>query len=206
MDLMFAPFMRYADFSGRSRRMEFWLFTLMHGAVTIFLFMGFFGALIASQGVSGLSSSALNFLTLFVFWCLATFIPQIAVTVRRLHDINMSGWVYCITFVPFGAIVLLVLMCIDGTKGPNPFGPDPQDRGDGYWWEGDGGPPEGYRTPARTTGGEAPIYDDRMRDPAVVHSAAPASGFGRRVTGFPPSPSDLAEMSREEWLKRLEQS
>jgi uncharacterized membrane protein YhaH (DUF805 family) len=180
MQEMFAPFMRYAEFSGRSRRKEYWLFALMHGMISGFILFGFIGALVANRGVSGLSSSALNFLTVFIFWTLATFIPNLAVTVRRLHDINFSGWAFFLNFVPFiGPFIILVMMLLDGTAGPNRYGPDPKERGD-YWWEGDEGPPEGYREPARTTG------SDTGKSTAVAFpSSTPAGGFGRRAGGFP---------------------
>jgi uncharacterized membrane protein YhaH (DUF805 family) len=199
MELMFAPFMRYAEFSGRSRRKEYWLFTVLYTAVTSALLMGFLGAVVANQGVTGLSTGALNFFTLFVFWTLATFIPHLALCVRRLHDINMSGWVYLINFIPFGGLVFFVMMFIDGTNGPNGYGPDPKGRGDGYWWEGDGGPPEGYRQPARATGGD-------MREPASAPSYPASGGFGRRAASFGSSNAEMASMSREEWLKRLDQN
>jgi uncharacterized membrane protein YhaH (DUF805 family) len=191
MQEMFAPFMRYAEFSGRSRRKEYWLFALIHGMISGFILFGFVGALVANRGVSGLSSSALNFLTVFIFWSLATFIPNLAVTVRRLHDINFSGWAFFLNFVPFvGPFILLIMMLIDGTAGPHNYGPDPKERGD-YWWEGDGGPPEGYREPAFATGGETSAVSPstaRSSGPAIAPVSAPAlspsRGFGRRTSGF----------------------
>ncbi len=195
---MFAPFMRYAEFSGRSRRREYWLFAIMQTFVSIILAAGFFGAVVENQGNDGLNSSALNFLTLLIFWAAATFIPHLAVTVRRLHDINMSGWVYLINFLPFGSLVLFCMMFIDGTKGPNGYGADPKGRGDGYWWEGDSGPPEGYRPPARTTGGE-------MHAPASAPSHAARGEFGRRAASLHSGHADVGSMNREEWLKWLDQ-
>jgi uncharacterized membrane protein YhaH (DUF805 family) len=193
MQEMFAPFMRYAEFSGRSRRKEYWLFALFHGMISGFILFGFIGALVANKGLSGLSSSALNFLTIFIFWTLATIIPNLAVTVRRLHDINFSGWALFVNFIPLiGPFILLIMMLIDGTTGPNKHGADPKERGD-YWWEGDGGPPEGYREPAFATGGET-----SFASPATARSSGSGSGpapisapalsasrgFGRRTSGF----------------------
>jgi uncharacterized membrane protein YhaH (DUF805 family) len=197
MQEMFMPFMRYADFSGRSRRMEYWLFGLFHSFISVILLSGFISSLFANRGFSGMSSSALNFLTLFIFWIMATFIPMLAVTVRRFHDTNRSGWFYFISLVPYiGGIVFLVMMLLDGTNGPNRYGPDPKGRGD-YWWEGDDGPPEGYREPAYTT---------QSRSSAPIESYTPTQGgFGRRAQGFgrATSRSDLAGMSEEEWTRRL---
>ncbi|QEO96322.1 membrane protein [Xanthomonas oryzae pv. oryzicola] len=59
--------------------------------------------------------------------CLALIVPAIAVTVRRLHDQDKSGWCYLISLVPYvGAFVLLVFVCIEGTPGPNQYGENPK--------------------------------------------------------------------------------
>jgi uncharacterized membrane protein YhaH (DUF805 family) len=64
---------------------------------------------------------------LYSIFALGSFIPSLAVMVRRLHDTNRRGWWALIIFVPIlGVIALLVLLCLDGTKGPNRFGPDPK--------------------------------------------------------------------------------
>ncbi len=131
MDWMLMPYRRYFDFSGRSRRKEYWLFTLFFYLVCIL-----FGSLILS-GVVGLENkeppgSAFWFgrtgLMLFV---LGSIIPSIACAVRRFHDQNHSGWFYLLSFIPsVGWIVLIVFMCIEGTRGENQYGPDPQGHGD----------------------------------------------------------------------------
>ena len=54
-------------------------------------------------------------------------IPNLAVTIRRLHDQDKSGWWLLISFIPFGGLVLLVFMFIDGTPGENEYGPSPKD-------------------------------------------------------------------------------
>jgi uncharacterized membrane protein YhaH (DUF805 family) len=57
---------------------------------------------------------------------LAAFLPSIAVAVRRLHDLDRSGWWILLIFLPLiGAVVLIVWYCTRGTEGPNQFGPDP---------------------------------------------------------------------------------
>jgi uncharacterized membrane protein YhaH (DUF805 family) len=63
-------------------------------------------------------------LALVIFW-LAIFIPDLAVTVRRLHDTDRSGWWYLLLIVPFGWVLVLVWMCTKGTDGQNDYGPDP---------------------------------------------------------------------------------
>ncbi len=78
----------------------------------------------------GLSESGslftLGMTPLWIF-ALALIIPSLAVTVRRLHDTNRSGWWYLITFVPLGGIVLLVFMCLDSEPGSNKWGPNPKE-------------------------------------------------------------------------------
>jgi uncharacterized membrane protein YhaH (DUF805 family) len=69
-------------------------------------------------------------LGLSILWSLFAFIPNLAVTIRRLHDTDKSGWFILLGLIPLvGAIVLLVFYFMDGTRGPNRFGPDPKGEG-----------------------------------------------------------------------------
>ncbi|MGC6401687.1 DUF805 domain-containing protein [Sphingomonas sp. FW199] len=116
------PLKRYADFQGRSRRKEYWMFFLGYLIVTILLavFGGIFGS--TGDGASGL------FLILFGIFVLAIFIPALAVQVRRFHDQDRSGWFVLLNFIPYvGGLIVLVFMVLEGTRGPNRFGPDPKD-------------------------------------------------------------------------------
>jgi uncharacterized membrane protein YhaH (DUF805 family) len=66
-------------------------------------------------------------LALGILFFLATFIPQLAVTIRRFHDQDKSGWFYLLAFVPFvGGLIVFIFMLLEGTRGPNRFGPDPK--------------------------------------------------------------------------------
>ncbi|MGP3689497.1 DUF805 domain-containing protein [Streptomyces sp. IBSNAI002] len=104
---------KYADFSGRARRQEYWMFSLIQSVIVI--------ALVILDFVLG----TLPILTLV--YTLGTAVPSIAVLVRRLHDIGKSGWWYFITLVPFvGGIWLLVLTATAGQQTPNEYGPDPK--------------------------------------------------------------------------------
>lgn len=119
------PLMRYADFSGRSQRMEYWMFTLFYTLVIIVLvgFAIFFG----SPAGQDRTLAENYFLVVTGLWVVGTIVPSIAVTVRRLHDQDKSGWFYLISFVPYvGGLVLFIFMCLDGTAGPNRYGPDPK--------------------------------------------------------------------------------
>ena len=147
MEWMLMPLRRYADFSGRSRRMEFWMFSLLnaivYGVLIAISFSGIPWAAIMAEDTEALarmpdlSGITIVGLVLLGIWMLAILIPSIAVTVRRLHDRDMSGWWYLgiivasmIPVVGFiASIAMLVLMVLPGTAGPNRFGNDPKDPG-----------------------------------------------------------------------------
>lgn len=130
MEWMILPFRRYAEFSGRSQRMEYWMFTLLY-VIALFLFGGIMIAgAVASQDSENPGPVFWIGFSLLVLFLLGGLIPSIAVTVRRLHDQNLSGWMYLLSFIPYvGGFVIIVFMCIDGTPGDNRFGPDPKERG-----------------------------------------------------------------------------
>ncbi|MBV6777754.1 DUF805 domain-containing protein [Xanthomonas euvesicatoria] len=127
MEWMLLPLKRYADFNGRSRRKEYWMFALMQ-LLVLFVFGGLFAvAAVAMGNENGPGALAWLICAVMVTVCLALIVPGIAVTVRRLHDQDKSGWFYLISLVPYvGAFVLLVFMCIEGTPGPNQYGENPK--------------------------------------------------------------------------------
>ncbi|CAD7720157.1 Inner membrane protein YhaI [Xanthomonas hydrangeae] len=127
MEWMLLPLKRYADFSGRSRRKEYWMFFLLQMIVLLVL-GGIFGIAAAiGGGDNGPGPLAWVVSAIIMIVGLAMMVPGIAVTVRRLHDQGKSGWFYLISLVPYvGAIVLLVFMCMDGTPGPNEYGESPK--------------------------------------------------------------------------------
>jgi uncharacterized membrane protein YhaH (DUF805 family) len=124
---MFLPLKRYFDFSGRSRRKEFWLFWL-------FWIIGFFVIMYldSALGLGGTSSGyaeggSVGFqmtggILTWVYFA-ATIIPYFAVAIRRMHDQDKSGWFILIPIYGF------ILLFIEGTRGPNRFGPDPKAAG-----------------------------------------------------------------------------
>jgi uncharacterized membrane protein YhaH (DUF805 family) len=147
MEWMILPFKRYAEFTGRSRRMEYWMFTLLNVIVVTVLMLVVFGV----SGAAGILEAdaagdpSAGFAALFggaglliMVYALAVLLPSIAVTIRRLHDRDMSGWWYLgaivgsmIPVVGFlVSIAFLVLMALPGTPGPNRFGPDPKGAGE----------------------------------------------------------------------------
>ena len=123
MDYMLMPLKRYAEFSGRSRRKEYWMFVL--GVVIASILVGII------EGILGLNASlggAYGPLSLLLL--LAIFIPGLACQVRRFHDQGKSGWWVLLALVPLvGSIAVLVFMCLDGNAGDNEYGPDPKGRG-----------------------------------------------------------------------------
>lgn len=128
MDWMLMPLRRYADFSGRSRRKEFWMFFLFNVIVSIAMFTVLIVGAVLSDTENDRTSPLLWIgLALTALWSLAIVIPTIAVHVRRFHDQEQSGWMYLINFVPLiGGLIVLVFMLLPGTKGPNRYGPDPK--------------------------------------------------------------------------------
>ena len=127
MEWMLMPYRRYADFSGRSRRKEYWMFYLLvvivYVVLTVITSLGAPSIDPVTGAVSEGGVMATVGLGLTALFWLGTLIPAIAVSVRRMHDQDRSGWWI---LVP---IANLIFLFIDGTPGPNRFGPDPKDRG-----------------------------------------------------------------------------
>lgn len=114
-------FENYANFSGRARRSEYWYFTL--GQVCLWLL--FYAVLLF--GVTGEDETTVMItMSVFGLLLLATLLPTLAVSVRRLHDLGKSGGWYFLIFVPFGSIVLLVWFFTEGERFPNKYGDDPK--------------------------------------------------------------------------------
>ena len=164
MEWMTMPLRRYAEFSGRSRRKEYWMWTLF--VFLVYLAFVILGVALGASAILGMSTGssggmaaagggALIVFGLFFIFVLAILVPALAVTARRLHDTNRSGWWMLLPLVAYpiqivgavsnssilaliGALVglglsilLLVWYCTDGTPGTNSYGPDPKLRGDG---------------------------------------------------------------------------
>ena len=113
----------YSDFNGRSRRKEYWMFTLWN---VIF-------ALLASllDYSFGIVYPSFGYGPLYIAYGLFVFIPGIAVAIRRLHDVGKSGWMYLVAFIPIvGFIWLLILFVKEGNEGNNAYGPDPKELDD----------------------------------------------------------------------------
>ncbi len=108
-------FRNYVGFSGRAPRSEYWYWILFYVLVVI-------AAILIDTAV--FRGSSISPLTTIVE--LACLLPGLAVSIRRLHDIDRSGWWILLALIPLiGAIILLIWDCTKGTPGPNRFGPDP---------------------------------------------------------------------------------
>ncbi len=109
-------FTKYATFSGRARRSEYWYFFLFNCIVSALI--GAIGAAIGGESTANSLSS---------IWSLAVFIPTLAVSWRRLHDIGKAGGFWFLNFIPLvGQIILLVWFCKDSQPEDNQYGPNPK--------------------------------------------------------------------------------
>lgn len=119
MKWYFKVLTQYADFKGRARRMEYWMFVLFN--------MIFALIIIALDNLLGLTVEGLPYGYIYFVYVLFVFIPNLAVAVRRLHDTGKSGWMILVGLIPLiGAIWLLVLLVTDSKPGANQYGPNPK--------------------------------------------------------------------------------
>ncbi|WP_415327168.1 DUF805 domain-containing protein [Chryseobacterium sp. MMS23-Vi53] len=111
---------QYADFSGRARRTEYWMYVLFN---IIFAIVA-----IILDNVLGLKfTPEIPYGYIYFLYAIATLIPGLAVSVRRLHDVDKSGWFILISLIPIiGGIWLLILNATEGTHGRNQYGEDPK--------------------------------------------------------------------------------
>lgn len=102
----------YVNFSGRARRSEYWYFVLCNFLISIVL--GIIGYVLGLSFISNI-------------YGLALLLPSLAVSVRRLHDVNKSGWFLLISLIPLiGTIWLIVVLATEGNRGSNQYGEDPK--------------------------------------------------------------------------------
>jgi uncharacterized membrane protein YhaH (DUF805 family) len=119
---------KYAQFDGRARRKEYWMFTLVNLLVSFAIAL--VGAMIGGMIARGSDNPSIVMMFVAPAWlyCLVMIIPSLSVAVRRLHDTGRSGWWILIGLVPFvGGIILLVFYCLDSQPGPNEYGPNPKE-------------------------------------------------------------------------------
>lgn len=114
---------KFADFNGRARRKEYWMWTLYCTIILLIsmVFDNLFGLTFEFLGQD------LGYGWLYLIFGIIQFIPGLAVVIRRLHDVGKSGWYYLIILIPLiGFIWILVLLCTDGVKEENKWGTNPK--------------------------------------------------------------------------------
>ena len=123
----------YANFEGRARRQEYWMFQLfnfiavsvLYGLSLLCIGLGSLG----SGSNSGMNAGvifSLIFVGLLVIYSLGVLVPTLALTVRRLHDAGQSGWMYLLSLVPLANIAVFVFTVLDSQPGINKWGPNPK--------------------------------------------------------------------------------
>src|SRR4051812_1615154 len=112
MNYYFDVLKKYVVFEGRARRKEFWMFTLISFIISIIL---------------AIIDGIIHIRVLGSLYAILVLLPSIAVGVRRMHDIDKSGWWLLLLLIPIiGWIILLVLACLDSYPGDNKYGPNPK--------------------------------------------------------------------------------
>lgn len=115
----FTALLRYFDLTGRSTRSEYWFFMFGYAVLTL---VSFGAEVWCMLNLPGYSFGPIVLTVVFFH-----FVPSITVSLRRLHDIGKSGAWYLLTFIPFGALVLLIWACFDSEEGSNAWGHNPKD-------------------------------------------------------------------------------
>jgi len=119
MNWFFKVIKQYADFSGRARRKEYWMFAL-------FSFIFYIIAAIIDN-VLGTDIDGVGYGLFYILFALGIFIPSLAVGVRRLHDVGKSGWMLLIGLIPLiGWIWIFILTVSDSDQGDNKYGQNPK--------------------------------------------------------------------------------
>ncbi len=115
-------FENYANIKGRARRSEYWYYTLANFIICIISLI-----LIIAVFATDIMVLGYIFVGLFAIYVLLNIVPNICVLIRRLHDVNKSGWFYFVSFIPLiGNFWLIYLLISEGTHGTNDYGKDPK--------------------------------------------------------------------------------
>lgn len=121
---------QYADFNGRARRKEYWMFALFNiiFIIVAIILDNIIGFNIDIDWIAVVVIGDAGYGLVYFLYALAVLIPSLAVAVRRLHDIGKSGWMILISLIPIiGVIWLLVLLVTDSNPGENEYGANPKE-------------------------------------------------------------------------------
>ena len=124
-------FKKYAQFRGRSRRSEYWFAGLANFIVVMLFYLLFVPAFVDIANYGDISNGSAAFMgiasILMMIYCIVVFVPSLALSVRRLHDIGKSDWFLLLGLIPYvGSIILFVFMVLDSQPGLNQYGPNPK--------------------------------------------------------------------------------
>ncbi len=201
-EAMSSVYANYATGSGRAGRSEYWWYYL----VNVIVYMVLWGVAVALSTTMSQSTQdsviPLGWAVIVLLWCLFNVTPTITVTVRRLHDVGMSGWYYFLQLIPsVGSLVLFVITLLPGKQGSNMYGRDPRDANRASWRPDAassdfGGPrfgsPEPYRDRLTPTSALTPIAFARPGftplGSATPGSMTPGSMTPPAFAATPPGP------------------
>lgn len=192
MDAVRSVFSQYATFEGRARRSEYWYFYLFNALVSG-------GALIAASLLGALFKTGVFLAlvgTLSWIYGLACIIPSIALVCRRLHDTGKSGAWYFIILTGIGSLLIFIFMIMDGTPGPNQYGPDPKRRqGMAY-----GQPYYPQQAPAMQPPVQAPMMPAPAQTPVLpLPKTAPVA----TAPYYPDAPTEVVAPALPEHMVRM---
>jgi len=179
---------KYAVFEGRARRQEYWMYTLFNSLVFLVLYLPAVIIPAATQ-----RTDLLFLLALPVLYGLAVFMPSLAMLVRRFHDQDKSGLFALLALIPYAnGIILIIFGCIDGTPGPNRFGPSPKGLNQAYGQQPYGQPAyapqpgygqQPYGAPQQPYQQQPPQYGQPQQPQAPQYQRPHQPGYGQ-----PPQP------------------
>ena len=110
MEYFLGAYKKYADFTGRARRKEFWMFVLFYFIVSIVL---------------GIVDSIIGFQLLGLLFSLGSLIPSLAIGARRLHDTGRSGWWQLLYLIPLIGLIIMIVFLVQDSHPDNEYGPNP---------------------------------------------------------------------------------
>ena len=115
----------YTNFKGRLRRRDYWTFVLMTIVIELAIYFVVYVLTYIFGGEAVTAASICS--TIVGIIGILLLLPSLGISIRRLHDTNKSGWLLLLAIIPIiGSIILLIIACIEGTRGPNKYGEDPK--------------------------------------------------------------------------------